>query len=115
MQVNESRSRERNAPIERDLEQSRAEQACPPGFDRKRQDDASLVHKHRALQEADRAHRDLAPAPFLLDKTPGYDGWLFEKLTTTLERLEAGQTKVHDHDEVMTLLRERLAARNRRA
>lgn len=52
---------------------------------------------------------------FLLDKTPGYDGWLFEKLTTTLERLEAGQTALHAHDEAMALLRERLAARNRRA
>lgn len=52
---------------------------------------------------------------FLLDKTPGYDGWLFEKLTTTLERLDAGQTKLHAHDEAMALLRERLAARNRRA
>ena len=27
---------------------------------------------------------------FLLDKTPGYDGWLFEKVTATLERLDAG-------------------------
>jgi len=52
---------------------------------------------------------------FLLAKTPGYDGWLFEKLTTTLERLDAGQTKLHAHDEAMALLRERLAARNRRA
>ena len=52
---------------------------------------------------------------FLLDKTPGYDGWLFEKLTGTLERLDAGQTKLHAHDEAMALLRERLAARNRRA
>ena len=52
---------------------------------------------------------------FLLDKMPGYDGWLFEKLTTTLERLDAGQTKLHAHDEAMALLRERLAARNRRA
>lgn len=52
---------------------------------------------------------------FLLDKTPGYDGWLFEKLTTTLERLDAGQTKLHAHDEAMALLRERLAARNRHA
>ena len=52
---------------------------------------------------------------FLLDKTPGYDGWLFEKLTATLERLDAGQTKLHAHDEAMALLRERLAARNRRA
>ena len=52
---------------------------------------------------------------FLLDKTPGYDGWLFEKLTATLERLDPGQTKLHAHDEAMALLRERLAARNRRA
>ena len=52
---------------------------------------------------------------FLLDKTPGYDGWLFEKVTATLERLDAGQTKLHAHDEAMALLRERLAARNRRA
>ncbi|MFV8826045.1 type II toxin-antitoxin system Phd/YefM family antitoxin, partial [Thauera sp. WH-2] len=27
---------------------------------------------------------------FLLDKTPGYDGWLFEKIKATLERLDAG-------------------------
>ena len=52
---------------------------------------------------------------FLLDKTPGYDGWLFEKVTATLERLDAGQTTLHAHDEAMALLRERVAARNRRA
>ena len=52
---------------------------------------------------------------FLLDKTPGYDGWLFEKVTATLERLDAGQTTLHAHDEAMALLRERVAARNLRA
>ena len=52
---------------------------------------------------------------FLLDKTPGYDGWLFEKVTATLEHTDANQTTLHAHDEAMALLRERVAARNRRA
>ena len=47
----------------------------------------------------------------LLDKDPGYDGWLFEKVGATLRRVEAGQTLVHEQDEAMARLRERVAAR----
>ena len=48
---------------------------------------------------------------FLLDKEPGYDGWLFDKITTTMKRLDAGKTTVHEHDEAMSQLRERLQTR----
>lgn len=48
---------------------------------------------------------------FLLDKDPDYDGWLFDKVSTTLGRVESGEAKLHGHDEAMTLLRERLKAR----
>jgi len=48
---------------------------------------------------------------FLLDKEPGYDGWLFDKVSTTMRRLNAGETAVYEHDAAMSLLRERLQAR----
>lgn len=48
---------------------------------------------------------------FLLDKEPGYDGWLFDKVTTTMKRLGAEKTTVLEHDDAMSLLRERLQTR----
>lgn len=48
---------------------------------------------------------------FLLDKEPGYDGWLFDKVATTIKRLDAEKTTVLEHDDAMSLLRERLQAR----
>lgn len=48
---------------------------------------------------------------FLLDREPGYDGWLFDKVTTTMNRLDTGETVVREHGEAMDLLRERLQAR----
>ncbi|CAI07231.1 type II toxin-antitoxin system Phd/YefM family antitoxin [Aromatoleum aromaticum] len=50
---------------------------------------------------------------FLLDKDPGYDGWLFGKVSATLARVDAKEARLHDHDEAMARLRERL--RERRA
>ncbi|MDP2833070.1 MAG: type II toxin-antitoxin system Phd/YefM family antitoxin [Pseudomonadota bacterium] len=47
----------------------------------------------------------------LLDKEPGYDGWLFEKVGTALRRVEAGQAVLLDHDEAQASLRERVKAR----
>lgn len=41
----------------------------------------------------------------LLDKEPGYDGWLFEKLTSTMARVESGETKLVGHGEAMSALR----------
>ncbi|NWG85915.1 MAG: type II toxin-antitoxin system Phd/YefM family antitoxin [Hydrogenophilaceae bacterium] len=48
---------------------------------------------------------------FLLDKVPGYDGWLFDKVGTTLRRVESGETALLEHDEALARLRERLQAR----
>ena len=48
---------------------------------------------------------------FLLDKDPGYDGWVFAKVSATLARVDSGEARVHDHDDAMALLRERLRAR----
>lgn len=48
---------------------------------------------------------------FLLDKAPGYDDWLFGKVSATLARVDSGEARVRDHDEAMALLRERLRAR----
>lgn len=47
----------------------------------------------------------------LLDKEPGYDGWLFEKVGATLRRVESGQTALHEQEEAMSSLRERVNAR----
>lgn len=48
---------------------------------------------------------------FLLDKEPGYDGWLFDKVTATIRGLDAGESAVYEHGDAMALLRERLQAR----
>lgn len=48
---------------------------------------------------------------FLLDKDPGYDGWLFDKVSATLTRVSSGDTTLRKHDEAMALLKERLQAR----
>ena len=47
----------------------------------------------------------------LLDKEPGYDGWLFEKVTGTIRRVDSGETTLLEHDEAMEKLRQRLAER----
>ncbi len=48
---------------------------------------------------------------FLLDKEPGYDGWLFEKVSATMRRIETGQTQILEQDEAMSSLRARVKAR----
>lgn len=50
----------------------------------------------------------------LLDKEAGYDGWLFDKVSTTLARVDAGDTELHTHDDAMALLRERIKNRTQR-
>lgn len=47
----------------------------------------------------------------LLDKDPGYDGWLFDKVSATLARVDSGASGLRSHDEAMALLKERLRAR----
>ena len=48
-----------------------------------------------------------------LDKERGYDVWLFDKVSTTLARVDADDTKLHTHDDALALLRERIEARVR--
>lgn len=49
----------------------------------------------------------------LLDKEPGYDGWLFEKVAATMRRIDEGTTELIDHDDAMARLRDRLKNRVR--
>jgi prevent-host-death family protein len=47
----------------------------------------------------------------LLDKDPGYDGWLFDKVSTTIRRVDAGEIELFEHEDAMKRLRERVKAR----
>lgn len=47
----------------------------------------------------------------LLDKEPGYDGWLFEKVSRTLEQVDDGEVELVEHDEAMKRVRDRLKDR----
>ena len=47
----------------------------------------------------------------LLDTEPGYDGWPFNKVSATLDRVESGVAKLHPHDEAMAEFRARLKVR----
>lgn len=47
----------------------------------------------------------------LLDREPGYDGWLFDKVSTTMKRVDEGATELIEHDEAMAQLRARLKNR----
>lgn len=44
-------------------------------------------------------------------KKPSYDGWLFEKVNTTLRRVDAGKTALYDHKEALVSLRKRVKTR----
>lgn len=55
--------------------------------------------------------REMLLDELLLDKDPGYDNWLAEKLSTTQHRLAAGATGLHDHEDALQRVKERLAAR----
>lgn len=48
---------------------------------------------------------------FLLDKEADYDGWLFDKVSTTARRVESGEATLLNHDEAMSRLSERLKKR----
>jgi len=52
----------------------------------------------------------LLPELFM-DKEPGYDEWLSEKVTKTLSRLNAGKTGLTEHADAMALLKGRIEAR----
>lgn len=47
----------------------------------------------------------------LLDKEPGYDGWLFDKVRRTQSRVASGEAELLEHDDAMADLRQRLNVR----
>lgn len=51
---------------------------------------------------------------FLLDKSPDYDGWLFEKVSGVVKRVDGGEARLHTHDEAMALWQKRLKDRTNR-
>lgn len=62
----------------------------------------------RTISSEDAA--DIFLPDLLLDREPGYDGWLFDKVSTTANRVEAGNTGLTSHDEAIQQVRARLAA-----
>lgn len=48
---------------------------------------------------------------FFIDKESGYDEWLFDKVNRTIERVATGETKLSEHTEALSLLKDRLKAR----
>lgn len=47
----------------------------------------------------------------LQDKEPGYDGWLLDKVSTTMRSVDAGEAELLGHDEAMSRLHERIKTR----
>ena len=47
----------------------------------------------------------------MMDKEPGYDAWVLEKVTSTMRRVDSGETALIEHDEAMQQVRARLKAR----
>ena len=58
--------------------------------------------------------KDTLFAEFFLDKEPGYEEWLFGKVSGTMERVAAGTTELREHGAAMALLKSRLDARIRK-
>ena len=55
----------------------------------------------------------LIPELFM-DKEPGYDEWLSNKITATLQRVADKSTPLYDHADAMASLKERVAAKRAR-
>ena len=47
----------------------------------------------------------------MMDKEPGYDAWLLDKVTSTMRRVDSGETGLMEHDEAIGQIRARLKAR----
>jgi len=47
----------------------------------------------------------------MMDKEPGYDAWLFDKVTSTMRRADSGETALVEHEDAMQQIRDRLKAR----
>lgn len=57
--------------------------------------------------------KDTLLADFFINKEAGHDEWLFSKVTTTIRRVELGETTLHDHTDALPLMKSRLKARLR--
>jgi len=47
----------------------------------------------------------------MMDKEPGYDAWLLDKVTSTMRRADSGEAALVGHEEAMQQIRARLKAR----
>lgn len=47
----------------------------------------------------------------IMEKEPGYNEWLFGKVTATMGRVDSGETVLRDHADAMATLKARLDAR----
>lgn len=47
----------------------------------------------------------------IMEKEPGYDEWLFGKVTGTMRRVDSGETGLREHADAMATLKARLDAR----
>jgi prevent-host-death family protein len=47
----------------------------------------------------------------IMEKEPGYDEWLFGKITATKERVESGESVLREHADAMASLKARLDVR----
>lgn len=54
---------------------------------------------------------DLVAPEMMMDKEPGYDNWVFEKVTSTIRRLDSGESSVIEHTDAIRQMRARLKAR----
>ena len=47
----------------------------------------------------------------MMDKEPGYDAWVLDKVTSTMRRVDSGEAALIEHGDAMQQLRDRLKAR----
>ena len=47
----------------------------------------------------------------MMDKEPGYEAWLLDKVTRTMRRVDSGETALIEHEDAMQQIRARLKTR----
>jgi len=47
----------------------------------------------------------------MMDKEPGYEAWLLDKVTSTMRGVDSGETALIEHEDAMQQIRARLKAR----
>lgn len=47
----------------------------------------------------------------MMDKEPGYEAWLLDKVTRTMRRVDSGEATLIEHEDAMQQIRARLKAR----